>query len=267
MRSIVIIIVLLSVVLFQGVLVVISGLSSVFGELSNGFNIFVDNMAKLSTVAVFFWALYLFQEQRRQKEEDTSLLRLKDLSFRLIDYVGDSKFSFNQGTANILITYLSALKQEADGKNSSQTHLKEYKLALDIVNESLKHTELKDIIGVKSEGKYNNVLEALSEQYLSIDSLTIFDPEIIERIKRENGSGVHYGISVPRGGVRLYQIEKIMAYLQEVDEEVVIEHLKRKPYELGDKHHLFPVIYAYYYFYTNSYLKLSNDMWFKHVIK
>ncbi|EPW6560896.1 hypothetical protein ACWOKL_004244 [Vibrio vulnificus] len=254
-----VIITLLSILLFQGILVVFSGASVVFNDLNGGFTLFVDVASKGATIGVFIWAVFLFQEQRKEKKADTSLQRSKDLSFRLIDFVGSSNYSLNKNSANVLIAYLSSLKAEVGNKNSTETHLKEYKLALDIVNESLKVVTLRDIIGVESENDYDGVIETLTAQYKVQDSLKAIDPDLCRRIESGEISNTNFSINPPDSALRLWQIEEIMKYVFEATEEQVVESLEREPNCFTDKHHHIPVLFAYYYFYTEGILHVSKD--------
>jgi len=254
-----IIVPLLSIILFQGVLFVLSGVSSVFKEVSGGFTLFIDTASKGATVAVFIWAVFLFLEQRKEKKEDVSLQRLKELSFRLIDFVGNANFSLNKNSANILITYLSALKSETENKGSTEVHLKEYKLALDIVYESLKSTSLVDILGVESPASYRDVIDTLTRYYSNSEKLIEIDADLIQRIDNGDINNTNYGISVPSHGLRLWQIAKIMSYLLEVSEDVIEKELERKPNSIIDRHHHFPTLYAFYYFYTEGILHVSKS--------
>jgi len=235
----------------------LSGVSSIFKEVSSGFTLFIDTASKGATVAVFIWAVFLFLEQRKEKKEDVSLQRLKELSFRLIDFVGNANFSLNKNSANILITYLSALKSE--NKSSTDAHLKEYKLALDIVYESLKSTNLVDILGVDSPAIYSDVLDTLTRYYSDSEKLIEIDADLVERIDSGDINNTNYGISVPSNGLRLWQIEKIMSYLLEVSEGVIQKELERKPNSIIDRHHHFPTLYAFYYFYTEGILHVSKS--------
>ncbi|WP_182037445.1 hypothetical protein [Vibrio diabolicus] len=250
---------LISIVLFQGILFVVSGASAVFKDVNEGFSLFIDTASKGATIAVFIWAIFLFIEQRKDKQQDLSLQRLKELSFRLIDFIGSSSFSLNKNSANILITYLSTLKSEAESNHTTSAHLKEYKLALDIVYESLKATNLVDIVGVESSPSYSEILDTLTKYYSDISKLSEIDHDLAERIETGDLSNTNYGISVPSQGVRLWQIKTIMSYLLEVDEGIIESELERKPNSIIDRHHHFPTLYAFYHFYTEGLLHVSKD--------
>lgn len=250
---------LLSIVLFQAILFVLSGVSSVFKDVSDGFTLFIDTASKGSTVAVFIWAVFLFLEQRKEKREDVSLQRLKELSFRLIDFIGNAQFSLNKNSANILITYLSALKSETENKAPTTAKLKEYKLALDIVYESLKSTSLTDILGVESPTNYGDVIDTLSSYYSNGEKLIEIDEDLIQRIGSGDINNTNCAINVPSQGLRLWQIEKIMSYLLEESEDVIKQELERGPSSILDRHHHFPTLYAFYYFYTEGVLHVSKD--------
>lgn len=253
---------LVSIVLFQGILFVMSGVFAVFKEVSGGFALFIDTASKGATVAVFIWAVFLFIEQRKEKEQDISLQRLKELSFRLIDFVGSSSFSLNKNSSNVLITYLSTLKSESESRNTSSAHLKEYKLALDIVYESLKSTSLWDIVGIESSPSYSATLDTLAGYYSDIDKLAEIDSNLAERIKSGDISNTNYSVGVPSQGIRLWQIKKIMSYLLEVDEHHIESELKRNPNSIMDRHHHFPALYAFYHFYTEGLLHVSKSQSF-----
>ncbi|QEQ96611.1 hypothetical protein [Neptunomonas concharum] len=250
---------LLSIILFQSILFLLSGVSSVFKDVSSGFTLFIDTASKGATVAVFIWAVFLFLEQRKDKKEDVSLQRLKELSFRLIDFVGNANFLLNKNSANILITYLSALKSEAENKGSTTAHLKEYKLALDIVYESLKSTSLVDIIGVESPESYHDIIDTLTSYYSNNEKLIKIDVDLIQRIENGSINNTNFTINVPSHGLRLSQIEKIMSYLLEVKEDDIKKELERKPNSTIDRHHHFPTLYAFYYFYTVGILHVSKN--------
>lgn len=254
-----IIIPIVSIVLFQGVLFVMSGVSYVFKDVESGFTLFIDTASKGATIAVFIWAVFLFIEQRREKRQDLSLQRLKELSFRLIDFIGSSHFSLNKNSANIIIAYLSTLKFEAENNNATPAHLKEYKLALDIVYESLKATSLVDIIGIESSLNYYEVLDTLTKYYSDIARLYEVDSSLAERIERGDISNTNYAVGVPSQGLQLWQIIKIMNYLLEVDGSLVEQELERKPNSIQDRHYHFPALYAFYHFYRKGLLHVSKD--------
>jgi len=253
---------LVSILLFQGILFIMSGVSAVFKEVSGGFTLFIDTASKGATVAVFIWAVFLFIEQRKEKQQDLSLQRLKELSFRLIDFVGSSSFSLNKNSANVLITYLSTLKSESEGENTTSVHLKEYKLALDIVYESLKATSLVDIVGIESSPSYSATLDTLTSYYSDIGKLAEIDSNLAERIKSGDISNTNYAVGVPSQGVRLWQIKQIMSYLLEADEQLIESELERKPNSIMDRHHHFPALYAFYHFYTEGLLHVSKNQSF-----
>lgn len=250
---------LLSIVLFQGILFLLSGVMLVFRDVSDGFTLFIDTAAKAATVSVFIWAVFLFLEQRKEKRVDVSLQRLKELSFRLIDFIGNAHFSLNKNSANILITYLSALKSETENRASTDAHLTEYKLALDIVYESLKSTSLKDIVGVDSSIDYGDVIDTLTNYYSKSESLIEIDKDLMQRIERGDINNTNYHINVPEQGLRLWQIEIIMSYLLEVNEDAIKKELEHKPNSMLDRHHHFPTLYAFYYFYTKGTLYVSKN--------
>ncbi|MCM0148653.1 hypothetical protein KCN56_08790 [Photobacterium galatheae] len=253
---------LISIVLFQGILFVVSGVSAVFKDINEGFTLFIDTASKGATIAVFIWAVFLFIEQRKDKQQDLSLQRLKELSFRLIDFIGSSSFSLNKNSANILITYISTLKSEAESKHSTSAHLKESKLAIDIVYESLKATNLVDIVGVESATSYSETLDTLTKYYSDISKLAEIDNNLAKRIESGDLTNTNYAIGVPSQGVQLWQIKQIMSYLLEVDEGIIESELKRQPNSIMDRHHHFPTLYAFYHFYTKGLLHVSKEQSF-----
>lgn len=69
--------VFIGMILFQGVLFSISGLSVIFNELNNGFIGFVDVASKVATISVFVWAVHTFIEQQRMKKMMINIYALK----------------------------------------------------------------------------------------------------------------------------------------------------------------------------------------------
>ena len=116
---------LVSILLFQGVLLVLSAVSIVFIELNTGFATLIDIASKAATVAVFLWAVHTFITQQKDKKREDKYARLKELSYRLMDYVGRSDFVLNKNSASILIAYLDSIIDEVSQNEVATEHLKE----------------------------------------------------------------------------------------------------------------------------------------------
>lgn len=120
---------LVSILLFQGVLFVLSAVSTVFIELNTGFATLIDIASKAATVAVFLWAVHTFITQQKDKKREDKYARLKDLSYRLMDYVARSDFVLNKNSASILIAYLDSIIDEVSQNEVATEHLKEKKVS------------------------------------------------------------------------------------------------------------------------------------------
>jgi len=220
--------------------------------LYNDFTSFADLASKIATVFVLFWAVFTYREQQQDKKRSEKNQRLKELSFRLIDYIGYSTFSLNKNSANILITYLEAIKEEADETDVTSGQLKEYKLALSFSYETLKNTSLMDVISVESKNDYDEVIKVLTKIYSDPDQLRKIDPEFNQTLQQSPRESALHKISQPSGIICLWQITKIMALLLEVEESELHKELSRGRQSMFDRHHHFPVLYALYYFYTHG---------------
>ncbi len=236
----------------KNIIIIISILIVIGGTLSIGFILFVDLASKIATVLVLFWAVHTYSDQRQFMMQSKKNQRLKDLSFRLIDYVGNSTFSLNKNSANILITYLEAVKEEASESVTTSEQIKEYKLALNFTLQSLMPTTLMDVLSLESISDYDEVINVLTMIYSDSDKLREFDLWFYRRLQESPRSSALHGINVPSGLICLWQIKKIMALLLEVEESEIHKELSRGRQSMFDRHHHFPVLYALYYFYTHG---------------
>lgn len=232
---------------------------SVLYILYNDFTSFADLASKIATVFVLFWAVFTYREQQQDKKRSEKNQRLKELSFRLIDYIGHSTFSLNNNSANILITYLEAIKEEADETDVTSGQLKEYKLALSFSYETLKNTSLMDVISVESKNDYYEVIKVLTKIYSDPDQLSKLDPEFYQTLQQSPRGSAHHRIGEPSGIICKSQIKKIMALLLEVEESEIHKELSRGIQFMFDRHHHFPVLYALYYFYTHGYIFVEEN--------
>ncbi len=255
----IVIFVFIGMILFQGVLFLLSGISVIFNDLNNGFIGFVDVASKIATISVFVWAIHTFIEQKRTKKNDDKYLRLKDLSYRIIDYVGSDSFVLNKNTASILIAYLEAIKEEKESDGLTSFHLKEHKLSLNVTYEALKKTTLKEIFNVYEENNYRKIVDKLKSIYSDYEQVTNFDACFSERLNNRRIKSTNMGINVPSFGVQLWQIEKIMSLVLECKEEQIKEELSRNVNSILDRHHHFPVLYAIYYIYKNGIVHVSEN--------
>ena len=250
--------VFIGMILFQGVLFAISGISVIFNELNIGFIGFVDVASKIATISVFVWAVHTFIEQQRAKKNDDKYLRLKDLSYRIIEYVGNEKFILNKNTASILIAYLEAIKEEKEAEELTSFHLKEHKLSLNVTYEALKKTTLKEVLGIDEENDYRRIVEKLKSIYSDYEQLTNFDRDFVERLDDRRRKCTNMEINVPSFGVQLWQIKKIMSLVLECEEVLMEEELSRGVNSILDRHHHFPVLYAIYYIYENGIVHVNE---------
>ncbi len=241
----------ISIVIFILILVV----GSVLYIQCNGFTLCVDLASKIATVSVLFWAVHTHIEQKKDKKISEKNQRLKELSYRLIDYIGHSTFSLNKNSANILITYLESIKEEADETDVTSEQLKEYKLALSFSSETLKNTSLMDVISVESANDYNEVIKVLKEIYSDPDQLNKLDPEFNQTLQQSPRGSVHHPIMQPSGIICLQQIKKIMAFLLEVEESELHKELSTCTQPVINH----PVLYALYYFYTHGHLFVEDN--------
>lgn len=249
----------IGMVIFQGILFAISGVSVIFKDLNNGFIGFVDVTSKIATISVFVWAVHTFIEQRKTKRNDDKYLRLKDLSYRIIDYVGNETFIFNKNTASILIAYLEAIKEEKETEEITSSHLKEHKLSLNVTYEALKKITLKEVFDIDEKNDYRKIVEKLKSIYSDYDQLVKFDCDFVERLNFRRRKSTNMGINVPSFGVQLWQIKKIMSLVLECDEDLIEEELSRGVSSILDRHHHFPVLYAIYFIYENGIVHVDDD--------
>ena len=255
----VVLISLVSILLFQGVLLVLSAISTVFLELNSGFLTWIDVASKAATVAVFLWAVHTFISQKKDKEKEEKYTRLKDLSYRLIDYVGRSDFTVTKNSASILIAYLDAIITEASQGEIAIEHLKEKKLALDVTYETLKRTSLKEALGLDGSQDYFEIIETLEDLYSSSDKLANFDSEMMSLIEQRRRRSTNMAISMPSSGLQLWQILKILSLVLERKEDELEDELTSKPEVIGSRRHQLPVLYAIYYVYSNGTLHIDSD--------
>jgi len=251
--------VFIGMIIFQGVLFAISGVSVLFSELNNGFIGFVDVASKIATISVFVWAVHTFIEQQRTKKNDEKYLRLKDLSYRIIDYVGNENFILNKNTASILIAYLEAIKEEKETEELTAFHLKEHKLSLNVTYEALKKTTLKEVFNVDEENDYRKIVEKLKSIYSDHNQISEFDCDLYDRLNERSLKSTNMRINVPSFGIQLWQIKRIMSLVLECEEALVEEELSRGVNSILDRHHHFPVLYAIYYIYENGIVHVQED--------
>ncbi|EOW9192587.1 hypothetical protein ACOA8B_003523 [Vibrio cholerae] len=255
----IVIISLVSILLFQGVLVVLSAVSTVFIELNSGFAILIDIASKAATIAVFLWAVHTFITQQKDKKREDKYARLKDLSYRLIDYVGRSDFALNKNSASILIAYLDTIIDEISQNEVAQEHLKEKKLAFDVTYETLKRTSLKEALGLDAPQKYNDIVDTITRVYSNSECLTAFDPEMLLTIRERSRKSTNMLMNIPSQSLQLWQILKILSLVLEQDEDIIEEELMREPICISDRHHQLPVLYAIYYVYSNGRFHIDSD--------
>lgn len=250
---------IISIFLFQGILVLLSGVSTVFIELNNGFLSFVDLLSKATSIAVFIWAVHVFILQQKAKKDDSKSLRIKELSHRLIDYVGHSNYSLNKKSANILITYLEEIQKECLETGSTNEQQKEYKLALNIVFEMLKKTTLSEVLNISAKSDYHSVINKLESIYSNKEELEVFDPELLTYIKSKNGKSTNLSINVPSYGLQLWQIRKILTLVFDKEADEVEEELSRGINSILDSHHHFPVLYGVYRFFDIGKFHITKE--------
>jgi hypothetical protein len=255
----VVIISLVSILLFQGVLVVLSAISTVFVELNSGFLTWIDVASKAATVAVFLWAVHTFISQKKDKEKEQKYTRLKDLSYRLIDYVGRPDFTVTKNSASILIAYLEAIITEASQGDVATEHLKEKKLALDVTYETLKRTSLNEALGLDGSQDYFEIIEMLKALYSSSDKLANFDSEMMSCIEQRRRRSINMKINMPSNSLQQWQILKILSLVLEQEEDELEEELISKPKGIDSRHYQLPVLYAIYYVYSNGTLHIASD--------
>ncbi|EGR5013354.1 hypothetical protein CGT94_18430 [Vibrio metoecus] len=255
----IVIISLVSILLFQGVLVVLSAVSTVFIELNSGFAILIDIASKAATIAVFLWAVHTFITQQKDKKREDKYARLKDLSYRLIDYVGRSDFALNKNSASILIAYLDTIIDEISQNEVAQEHLKEKKLAFDVTYETLKRTSLKEALGLDAPQKYNDIVDTITRVYSNSECLTAFDPEMLLTIRERSRKSTNMLMNIPSQSLQLWQILKILSLVLDQDEDIIEEELMREPICISDRHHQLPVLYAIYYVYSNGRFHIDSD--------
>lgn len=255
----VVIISLVSILLFQGVLLVLSAISTVFLELNSGFLTWIDVASKAATVAVFLWAVHTFISQKKDKEKEEKYTRLKDLSYRLVDYVGRPDFTLTKNSASILIAYLDAIFTEARQGNVATEHLKEKKLALDVTYETLKRTSLNEALGLDGSQDYFEIIETLEALYSSSNKLANFDSEMMSFIKQRTRRSTNMSISMPSNSLQLWQILKILSLVMEREEKELEDELMSKPKGISSLHYQLPVLYAIYYVYSNGTFHIASD--------
>lgn len=250
---------LVSILLFQGVLLVLSAVSIVFIELNTGFATLIDIASKAATVAVFLWAVHTFITQQQDKKREGKYARLKELSYRLMDYVGRSDFVLNKNSASILIAYLDSIIDEVSQNEVATEHLKEKKLAFDVTYETLKRTSLKEALGLDALQDYDEIVDAITRVYSNSECLTEFDPEMLRTIRERARKSTNMSMNIPSQSLQLWQILKILSLVLEQDEDIVEEELIREPISIIDRHHQLPVLYAIYYVYSNGRFYIDSD--------
>lgn len=255
----IVIISLVSILLFQGVLLALSAVSTVFIELDTGFTTLIDIASKAATVAVFLWAVHTFITQQKDKKREGKYTRLKDLSYRLMDYVGRSDFVLNKNSASILIAYLDAIIDEVSQNEVAPEHLKEKKLAFDVTYETLKRTSLKEALGLEAPQDYDEIVGAITRVYSNSEGLTEFDPEMLRTIRERTRKSTNMLMNIPSQSLQLWQILKILSLVLEQGEDILEEELMREPTSIVDRHHQLPVLYAIYYVYSNGTFHIGSD--------
>ena len=252
--------IVIGMVIFQGILLLTSGVFVIVDDVNNGFFRLVDVTSKIATISVFVWAMHTYIEQRKTKRSDDKYLRLKDLSNRLIDYVSTENFIFNNNVASILIAYLEAIKEETETETEmiTSSHLKEYKLSLAVTYEVLKKITLKEVLDINEENNYIKIVKKIKSIYSDYEQLVKFDYDFSVRLNSPHKKTTSMKINVPSYGVQLWQIKKIMSLVLECDEDLVEKELSRGFNSTSGRHHQFPVLYAIYYVYENGVIHVSN---------
>ncbi|EGU6977740.1 hypothetical protein D5E85_21005 [Vibrio parahaemolyticus] len=250
---------LVSILLFQGVLFVLSAVSTVFIELNTGFATLIDIASKAATVAVFLWAVHTFITQQKDKKREDKYARLKDLSYRLMDYVARSDFVLNKNSASILIAYLDSIIDEVSQNEVATEHLKEKKLAFDVTYETLKRTSLKEALGLDALQDYDEIVDAITRMYSKSECLTEFDPEMLRTIRERTRKSTNMSMNIPSQSLQLWQILKILSLVLEQDEDIIEEELIREPTSVIDRHYQLPVLYGIYYVYSNGTFHIDSD--------
>ncbi|MUK28425.1 hypothetical protein [Aliivibrio fischeri] len=255
----IVIIWLVTIMLFQGVLFVLSAVSTVFIELNTGFLSLIDVASKVATVAVFFWAVHTFITQQKDKKREDKYTRLKDLSYRLMDYIGRSDFVLNKNSASILIAYLDSILDEVSQNEVAPEHLKEKKLAFYVTYETLKRTSLKEALGLDAPQDYDKIVDAITRVYSNYDCLSEFDPEMLRTIRERTRKSTNMLINIPSESLQLWQILKMLSLVLGQEEDILEKELEREPTSISDRHHHLSVLYAIYYVYSNGKFHIDSD--------